>query len=254
MAAVWQSLYLWCDDRPRIQTTLETTLQSAGYTLYNPFGLIPGDAYQQTVKLFIAPTQQGCTRLIGQNISQIPSTLSQIGVCLSVILSESSGEMIAYVDGEQRDLTATLTPLVDDPAKLQAALSGQQGGATTRDAVPLDVLPEDVQEMAQNLNIRQINKMFNKLMKRVNKQVSGDADAAQALLHSAPDWQSATGQRIQALLNCLNLNYEPDFSTLRDAYQLHIRQHRKLYPGEAEMMAAVPDALDYIPVYGGKKS
>jgi hypothetical protein len=49
---------------------------------------------------------------------------------------------------------------------------------------------------------------------------------------------------------------EPDFVTLRDAYQLHERRRRNpnapLYPGDAEAMEAVSDALDYIVLYAGK--
>jgi hypothetical protein len=45
---------------------------------------------------------------------------------------------------------------------------------------------------------------------------------------------------------------------LRDSYQLHARRQRKpdarLYPGDEEAMTRVPDALDYIPVYGGKNA
>ncbi|MBL8157537.1 MAG: hypothetical protein JNM70_25480, partial [Anaerolineae bacterium] len=42
---------------------------------------------------------------------------------------------------------------------------------------------------------------------------------------------------------------------LRDAYQLHSRRQRnpnaRAYPGDEAVMAAVPDALMYTPVYGG---
>jgi hypothetical protein len=60
-------------------------------------------------------------------------------------------------------------------------------------------------------------------------------------------------------MNCLTIPLgwiSPDFVALRDAYQLHERRRRNpnamLYPGDAEAMAAVPNALDYAVVYAGK--
>ncbi len=132
-------------------------------------------------------------------------------------------------------------------------------------AVPLDALPEDVQEMAQDVDLSQAQQMFDKIGGKLLQDVQrGDAEAARKLLgggEDAPDWNSAGGQRLRALMACLDLPQNwlaPDFVTLRDAYQLHARKQRKptarLYPGDAEAMAAVPDALDYLPVYGGMKA
>jgi hypothetical protein len=59
-------------------------------------------------------------------------------------------------------------------------------------------------------------------------------------------------------MDCLRIPdwRDPDFVTLRDAYALHKRRERSpnatLYPGDAEALAAVPDALTYTPVYAGK--
>ena len=59
-------------------------------------------------------------------------------------------------------------------------------------------------------------------------------------------------------MDCLNIPdwRAPDFVTLRDAYALHKRRQRSpnatLYPGDAEALAAVPDALTYTPIYAGK--
>ena len=59
-------------------------------------------------------------------------------------------------------------------------------------------------------------------------------------------------------MDCLRIpNWrDPDFVTLRDAYALHERRRRSpkatLYPGDAETLAAVPDALAYTPIYAGK--
>jgi hypothetical protein len=125
----------------------------------------------------------------------------------------------------------------------------------------LDALPDDVRAMAENLNPKQIDRMFGKWMKRVSKRLAGDEAGARALLRGdAVDWNSDGGRQIQALMACLDIPPDswryPDFTTVRDAYQLHLRRKRRpdarLLPGDAEAMQAVPDALDYTPVYMGK--
>ncbi len=86
---------------------------------------------------------------------------------------------------------------------------------------------------------------------------AGDSEEAREMLRQ-PDWNSSGGARIQALMHCLRIPAwrDPDFVTLRDAYALHIRRRRSptavLYPGDAEALAAVPNALSYTPVYAGK--
>jgi hypothetical protein len=98
--------------------------------------------------------------------------------------------------------------------------------------------------------------MFRKMSGALaQKGVGGDPSE----LLRKPDWNSAGGARIRALADCLNIpNWQaPDFVTLRDAYALHERRRRSPnatpYPGDAEALAAVPDALDYTPVYYGKR-
>ena len=58
-----------------------------------------------------------------------------------------------------------------------------------------------------------------------------------------------------ACLDVSNNWHEPDFVALRDAYQLHLRRQRNpkamLYPGDTQAMGAVPNALEYTPIYGG---
>jgi hypothetical protein len=117
--------------------------------------------------------------------------------------------------------------------------------------------------LAGQVNPAQAQKLFSRLTGQVMKKAGGgeEADAARALVAGSGDinWNSAAGRRIQALMACLTVpdNWrEPDFISLRDAYQLHERRRRapnaRLYPGEAETMARVPDALNYTPVYGGR--
>jgi hypothetical protein len=129
-------------------------------------------------------------------------------------------------------------------------------------AVPLDNLPEDVRAMAGQVNPAQAQKMFERLSGTLMKKASPGGNAADEarmmLAGHAPDWNSVGGQRLRALMACLTVPdhwREPDFVTLRDAYQVAERRQRKpdarLYPGDAKAIHSVPNALDYTPVYGG---
>jgi hypothetical protein len=113
-----------------------------------------------------------------------------------------------------------------------------------------------VQVLAGQVDLQQAGKLFERMSATLARKTNANP-AADALLKQ-PDWSSAGGQRIRALMNCLGIPgwQAPDFVTLRDAYALHQRHqrspHARLYPGDAEALAAVPDALAYTPVYGGR--
>jgi hypothetical protein len=108
------------------------------------------------------------------------------------------------------------------------------------------------------VNSGQAQQMFNKITGNLLK---GDKqEAARDLLKSnAVDWTGAGGQKIILLMKLLGLSIadwrEPDYVPLRDAYQLHNRRRRNpnamLYPGDAEAMSVVSDALLYTPIFAG---
>ncbi|GAB4513111.1 MAG: hypothetical protein OHK0046_13550 [Anaerolineae bacterium] len=245
---MWQSLYSSCVDREQLLHTVHRALGELGYTLYNPFSLTPGKAYADTIKVFVAPAAKGWIRLVGNAPEAFTQSISALGLCLDAHLEANRSHLAAYAHGERVPLETVL------PQNLTAASSAAT--SPQHADVPYHALPEDVQRMAQDLNPKQINKMFNRLMGRVNRQLGGEAQAAQTLLQSGADWTSEAGTRLLAQLEALQLPHEPDFITLRDAYQRHHRQqahpNAPLYPGDAEVMHAVPDALAYTPVYGGR--
>lgn len=272
--ASWNSLYLSCDPALAPDTladNLQTTLAHLDYKPYDAFGPIPGIAYPHTLKLFIAPLAGGWRRVLvdatqPDDIAITAARLSKLGLCLRATLDGKEAALTAYAVGEETDVETALIPhlregkTADD---LNRALNNVGLLPPVDDAqkvavVPMDALPDDVKDMAQDVNPKQAQKMFDKIAGRlVNRQQS---DAAKGLLGGdAPDWNSGGGARIRAVMACLTVPDDwrmPDFVTLRTAYQLHARKRRKpdarLYPGDAEDMAAVPDALDYVPVYGGK--
>lgn len=265
MTTPWHSLYLSCADREALVETLQQSLKHLEYTLYDPFGILPGRAYPLAVRVFAAPPANGWIRIIGAVDPRQFLRLSELGLCLSLALDGAEAVIEVYADGQPAaDRVQALTPYLRENAAahdLEQVLS--QVYTATQDkqeGLPLDMLPDDVQQMADNISMKQAQKMFNRLSGRLLK--GADEDAARQLLSgNAPDWQSAGGQRIRALMAYLTVPqnwHEPDFVTLRDAYQLHNRRRRNpnamLYPGDAEAMAKVPNALQYVPVYGGKNT
>lgn len=270
MTITWNSLHLSSNDRSALIAQCRSTLIDQGYTLYDPFETVPGPLYPESVRLFVSPGDGDWCRIVGTVTPErtlqdlLGEPLSQLADCIALTLTESACHVQAFRGGQ--DAVDAQSVLVDylkpgcTAHDLQQALNGHYDDkAQSSDAIT-DALPEDVQRMAQNLNQRQVNRLFNKLMGQVSKRLGGDRDAAQGLLAAnRADWRGAGGRRLLAVADCLTLPEDwrtPDFVTLRDAYQMHRRIDRNpnatLYPGDDDALAAVPDALAYTPIYGGK--
>jgi hypothetical protein len=261
----WHSLFFPSDNTAAIAAALAASLESLGYTRYNPFGLLPGKAYPQTVRLFVAPAVGGWVRVIGAPDERQFPLLAAHDPCLWVRLEGDTGHITAYQGGQAVETQAALLPYVRSactPQALQTALSrSHQPGKASDSALPLDALPGDVQALAGEVNLKQAEKLFSRLGGQLLRKAATDDDTANAardLLRGGPDWNSPDGVMLRMVMDCLTVPEtwrEPDFVTLRDAYQLHERRRRKpdarLYPGDAETMARVPAALTYTPVYGG---
>jgi hypothetical protein len=113
--------------------------------------------------------------------------------------------------------------------------------------------------MAGGVNLKQAERLFNRAAKGIFRGSSSEDARALLSEDTTPNWDSSGGRQLAALMACLTIptNWrEPDFTAVRDAYPLYLRKQRKpdaqLYPGDAELMALVPEALAYTPVYGGQ--
>lgn len=264
MTASWDSLYLPSASQEAVAAILRQALENFGYTLFNPFGILPGKSYPHSVRLFVAPAENDWVRIIGTPDPRLMAPLSSTGVCLYLALRGTEAEMSVYARGDFRQPETELRPYLRPdrtPDDLLRALRDDLP-QTAADSGPVFThLPDDVQALSASVDPRQAQTMFDRLTGTMLKKTGTDArtaDAARDLLQP-PDWNSPGARRLQALANCLTLpvNWrDPDFVTLRDAYQLHARRQRKpdarLYPGDQDIMAQVPNALDYIPVYGGR--
>lgn len=253
-----QNLYLCSDNQAHVAALLSRLSDELNYHRYDPFRGVPGPAYARALRLFVAPAQAGWVRVLGEwTEPDFAGLVSHHAACLYL---DIEGDQLAFFEDGQvvTELVAALRPhLSQSEAALRAALQTPDTlrSPTDDDAaegIPLDALPQDVQAMAQKLQPKHITRLFN----RVLRQIGGMDDAAARDLLASRQVSS----RIQAVMACLTIPdpywHTPDFITLRDAYSLHLRRQRNpnapLYPGDAEAMAAVPDALSYTPVYGGK--
>lgn len=272
MNAAWAYLF-WPSEETAaaVADRLRAALPSAGYTPFDPFNLLPAPAYSQAVRLFVAPAAGGWVRAFGEASLTDALALGGPGQCLYVALSHDSYELHVVQDGTPSSAIAALSPHLRPERSAETwaeAFSAPLNPDLANSAVPsaglpFDQMPPEIQALADRVDTRQAQKLFDRLSGDLLRRAGAgaDADAAHTLLlgQTAPDWDSPGGQKIIRLLDMLTIPpgwREPSFEVLRTAYPLHRRRQRlanaRLYPGDAEAMAAVPNALDYLPVYGGR--
>jgi hypothetical protein len=239
-----------------------------GYEPYNPFGAFPGKSYRETIRLFVAPPVGGWTRVLGAPDERQLVELSRLTPCLFLQLV-ATPHIQVYADGQPAEITA-LTPYLREgytahnlDSPLTAVQDSMESSSSSSSGLPFDLLPDDVQALAGGVDKGAAEKMFSRISGQLMNKVGGQSDAARALVTGGnpPDWDSGGGRQIRALMNGLTVpeNWrEPDLDTLRDAYALHERRRRspnaRLYPGDEAVMARVPDALAYTPIYGGRNA
>lgn len=246
----WYSVYFRSANQQEVAAALRELILTSGYTEFNPFGLMPGRVYRDAVRLFIAPPREGWTRILAEKPISLPS--------FPLILEASlEGEaMMTRVDGSLVDPVIALAKYECITEALNAPPDPVDGEAAVG-GIPFDALPDDVKKMASGVNPRQAGKLFDRLSSSVLGKVGGETSGASNLLKGA-DWTTPNGQRIQRVMQCLNLTEwrTPDFVTLRDAYALYERRRRNpnatLYPGDAEAMQAVSHINLYLPIYAGR--
>jgi len=269
----WNSLF--CLLNSDIIPALKNTLKTLEYDLYNAFDLPPGKSYPDTLKTFVVPSDSKWTQILVddetdiEDLEWLAEELSAHGLVLLTQLDMSDATIDLYYEGDRIDMLDGLEDHLLDgksPDDLDRALDGklplpmiEHEPDEQEQILAIDDLPDDIRGMTQGMNLSNAQKMFQRMTG--NLMGRGQANDAQNLINSDKlDWNSAGGLQIRGVLSCLIQGDDwmsPDFPTVRDAYQRHIRQQRrpnaKLYPGDQQMMDAVPNALDYVPVYGGQE-
>ena len=104
----WHSLYL--PYAGNVADSLAEALAALGYERYAPFGLIPGKAYPQSVKLFVAPARGGWTRIIGSPDPALLPSLSRLAPCLLIELDGADADISAYADGAPAAVISAFAP------------------------------------------------------------------------------------------------------------------------------------------------
>jgi hypothetical protein len=283
MTSAWHSIFLGYGDsaaRPNPHAQLTAALTAQGYSTFNPFGITPGPSYANAVRAFIAPPQATWQRILCEQRldPSLCRALAVEGVRVLAIHFTSdddhAADISAYADGAPAALDV-LAPLLRpgvDAADLRRSQltvmptkhapkdrTPSNGGLPAAGEMPLDALPSDVQALAKarGVDMTQAQGMFSNIGAHLLGRVGGNSAAAVGHLAQL-DWNSNGGQRIRALMALLTIDdwQAPHFIAVRDAYQLLTRKQRlptaRDYPGDAEAMAAVPDALTYTPLYMGR--
>jgi len=271
MANSWHSLYLQTDETAAV-TALVAALQALGYQRYDPF---PGGTgtpmgLKTFARYFVAPAQDGWARILGQPDPDLLLTLSQKLPLIYGWLADSGSGVELHIDGARHD--KRLTDYLRPGAALPAAGGIKQGDpATTANDATAIVVPDDIQQLAQdhNVNADQANKLVNRLTSqlfgKLDRTSGGEASAMQTEARALAagggtvNWNSAAGQYLIAAMGALTIpsNWrEPDFDTLRDAYQVARRLRRtpsaQLMPDEQAAIKVIPNAIEYEAVYMGK--
>lgn len=259
--AEWHSLYLPSDDTPTIISACQAALTEHGLASYDPFGLMPVTrAYTETVKAFIAPAQNGWTRVLlspdTPPHAALIASLSQITSLLGVSVLDDGAAVTAWRDGAEinaPDMMATYA----DRAALEAAFNAKYDTKKAKDDSLLDVMPEELRGLMGEGSLKKAEGMLGRMAGRA-LSMNERAAAATMLREMVVDWASEGGQRIRAVMALMPIaNWAvPDYVLLRDAYRQQMRVQRnpnvRLSDDAQKLLQAVPNALAYTPLFYGK--
>lgn len=254
----WISLYVPGADRAALIAAVESALTAAGAATYDPFGTMPGLSYQRAVRLFVAPEEGAWLRLIASPDCVLEPVITaasmDVPVMAGFISAELTPTLTAYRGGHLVEAVA-LSPYLRDLAGFASHLNLPKTGASTVGGISSAALPAHVRAMSSGLPARQVERLMTTMTGSLSR---GDRASAQATLQSV-DWYSGAGLWMREALEFLGISdVTPDYPTLSTAYRTAKRLTRKpdatLYPGDAEAQEAVPNALDYAPVFYGWKA
>jgi hypothetical protein len=280
MNSIWYSLFLPKADPEEVADKLRAVLATRDYKPYDPFpgGTGTPPKLSETVRLFVAPSQDDWVRVLGQPVESLLDDFNE-RIAIPVIygwLTDEDGGFALYQDGKRhRDPDDFKAYLRRDksPDLLKRAWEGKIPVPVLESEQPpvavvnMADLPPDIQELAAEKNVdpKKANKLAERLSATLFGKLQGgskeEQEQAKELIQGGgrDNWNSLNGQRVRAIAGLLDLpeNWRlPALETVRDAYQLHRLREKNprmpLMPGDTAVMKAIPDALDYRPVYMGR--
>lgn len=269
MDATWHSLYLPTTDREAAVAALRDLLAARGYAPFDPFpggtGTPPG--HTSNVRQFAAPPQDGWLRLLGEPVADVLPELSR-ALNLPVIygwLTDDSGGFALYQDGARHLEAAAFEPFLAPgitPQDVQTAFAGKLSVAAIESGGEIEQFAQQQgvdQKKAAKLAARMSGKLLGGLVGSGESRAEQDQARAVLMGGGRDPWNSLHGQRVRAIAGVLKLpaNWRlPSFEAVRDAYQVNRLRQRSprmtLMPGDMDALKAVPDALEYTPIYMGK--
>ncbi len=251
---------------------MDRGLEQAGYQRYDPFpgGIGTPSGLTSFIKLFVAPVQSGWVRVLGMPDLALMADIRYRDTVLHAWLDETD---------------SGITVLNDDPANLESLAAFLRTGKMLADLeriqrgnMPIAVerpneslLPDDIQQLAHNHGVnpdqagKLINRLTSQMFGKLDRSSAGEASTMQSQAHALAsgggqvNWNSPAAQRLKAIMNLLTVpdNWrDPSFEDVREAYQVARRLVKtpgaRLMPDEQAALNAVPNAIDYIPIYVGK--
>lgn len=274
----WQTLFFPCtpqvEQPQQIADILAAALTTFGYKRYDPFTSLSLEAFAKAVRVFISPILAGAgdsqwIRVGGELDAAFLTFISQRTPLVLTALSDDGCSVRLWDQHGEHAEPEALTEYLRDGVTLDDMISAMTmtvANAQQPEAdLPTDALPDDIRHLAGGVDMNHANRLFARLSETLSNKAGADSDenaaARQLLRGTGPNWNSLAAARLTAAIACLKLPEgwrAPDFVALRDAYALRKRLQRNpaaiMLPGDAETLSAVPNALDYIPVYGGKQA
>ena len=278
MSQTWHSLFIPGADASTIAEALHALLARRGCAPYDPFPGGTGTPPELTalMRLFVAPTQDGWVRVLGDlDAALLPTLAVALDRPLLVAWLEEDGGGFALIsaDGARREDADAFAPYLRadaPPSDLRRALAGEAHVAPLEGSTASAGLPPGLHDVARehgvspqqagNLFERLSDSLFGKLAGQSGESDEEQARARAVLMGSGRDaWNSLHGQRVRAIAETLALpaNWQlPSWEDVRDAYHAHRMRERyprmMALPGDRESLAAVPDIADYLPVFMGR--
>lgn len=271
MLAQW--LFFPSSNSLEVESILKSRLQESGYAFYDPF---PGGAgtpvgLQQRIRSFLSPPHNNWVRLLFAPNEQWPEetthdVLSGLPVIRAAYVSAEQfeiGTIVAGMSGLAPFLRAGLTEA--DLEKATAATPAPSAVTNTPD------LPPELQKFAQEQGVdaqhvdKFVQKMAGSVFKKMGSEQTAQAQAKSAMAGAAKqpevEWSSPAGQALQRVMACLSVPekwWQPDWKTISAAYQTARQVQRDpkslMLPGDKQALAALPNALEFTPLYMGKNN
>lgn len=278
--AHWQRILVASEDATQLITALKVIYQAHEYKPYDPFPGGTGTPVRlaDKVRLFVCPPDGGWLRVCVSPEDMVPPAIlreiaqtTHAALIDSQLHSTEQFEITVYnPDAEPQSGPDSLLRYLKPDLSSETLFTVWQQDFQPAEAAPASDLPDEIQQLARDKGVSM--KQVDKLMQRVSRRVFGKMESqegkdvesvARDALKAGSEgvhWGSVAAQHLLAVMECLAVPVDwhlPAWKTLSGAHQL-ARQRQRIpggltLPGDEDLLTALPDALDYTPLYFGQK-